>query len=44
MTVAAVRIRTEHLEARAWCVNAGASDLPFPGATFDAVVHTDVLC
>jgi SAM-dependent methyltransferase len=44
LTVAAARIRTEHLEARAWCVNASASDIPFPAATFDAVVHTDVLC
>jgi cyclopropane fatty-acyl-phospholipid synthase-like methyltransferase len=44
LTVAAARIRTEHLDARAWCVNASASDLPFPRAGFDAVVHTDVLC
>ena len=32
------------LEARAWCVNASARDLPFRAAAFDAVVHTDVLC
>ncbi len=44
LTVAAARIRTEHLEARAWCVNASAGHLPFPAGTFDAVVHTDVLC
>ena len=44
LTVAAARIRAEHLEQRAWCVNASARDLPFRAATFDAVVHTDVLC
>src|SRR5215217_3028742 len=44
LTVAADRIRAEHLEQRAWCVNASARDLPFRTATFDAVVHTDVLC
>jgi len=44
LTVAAARIQTEHLEARAWCVNASARDLPFRAASFDAVVHTDVLC
>lgn len=44
LTVARARIATEHLEQRAWCVNASASDLPFRAASFDAVVHTDVLC
>ncbi|MGD9704619.1 MAG: cyclopropane-fatty-acyl-phospholipid synthase family protein [Acidimicrobiia bacterium] len=44
LTVADARIRTEHLEARAWCANASARDVPFPADTFDAVVHTDVLC
>jgi 2-polyprenyl-3-methyl-5-hydroxy-6-metoxy-1,4-benzoquinol methylase len=44
LTVAAARIRTEHLEQRAWCLNASARDLPFRAGTFDAVVHTDVLC
>jgi SAM-dependent methyltransferase len=44
LTVAAARIRAEHLEPRAWCVNASARNLPFRAATFDAVVHTDVLC
>ena len=44
LTVAAARIRTEHLEQRAWCLNANARDLPFRAGTFDAVVHTDVLC
>jgi SAM-dependent methyltransferase len=44
LTVARDRIATEHLEARAWCVSASARELPFRTATFDAVVHTDVLC
>lgn len=44
LTVAAARIRAEHLDERAWCVNASARDLPFRAAVFDAVVHTDVLC
>lgn len=44
LTVAQDRIATEHLEARAWCVNASARDLPFPTEAFDAIVHTDVLC
>ena len=44
LTVANDRIATEHLEARAWCVNASARDLPFPTEAFDAIVHTDVLC
>ena len=34
----------EGLSDRAWPVNASARDLPFPAKTFDAVVHTDVLC
>jgi 16S rRNA G1207 methylase RsmC len=44
LSVAVTRIRTEHLEERAWCVNASARDLPFRGASVDVVVHTDVLC
>jgi 2-polyprenyl-3-methyl-5-hydroxy-6-metoxy-1,4-benzoquinol methylase len=44
LIVAAARARTEGLSARAWCVNASARDNPFRDATFDAVVHTDVLC
>ena len=44
LTVAKDRIATEQLEARAWCVNASARDLPLRTAVFDAVVHTDVLC
>ena len=38
------RSRREGLEDRTWAVNASARDLPFPAETFDAVVHTDVLC
>jgi ubiquinone/menaquinone biosynthesis C-methylase UbiE len=34
----------EGLADRTWPVNASARDLPFPAQTFDAVVHTDVLC
>jgi SAM-dependent methyltransferase len=32
------------LADRTWQVNASARDLPFRVGTFDAVVHTDVLC
>jgi 2-polyprenyl-3-methyl-5-hydroxy-6-metoxy-1,4-benzoquinol methylase len=38
------RARREGLDERAWSVNASARDLPFAVETFDAVVHTDVLC
>ena len=34
----------EGVDDRAWQVNATGRDLPFPAETFDAVVHTDVLC
>jgi hypothetical protein len=44
LAVAAARVRTEHLEERAWLVNASARDLPFRAVHIDAVVHTDVLC
>ncbi len=44
LNVAAARIATDGLDARAWCVNATARHLPLPAATFDAIVHTDVLC
>src|SRR5688572_13009126 len=36
LTVAAARIQTEHLEERAWCVNASARDLPLRAASLDA--------
>ena len=38
------RARLEGLEDRTWALNASARDLPFAPKTFDAVVHTDVLC
>jgi SAM-dependent methyltransferase len=44
LTVARTRSRHEALDDRTWCVNASARDLPFRDGTFDAVVHTDVLC
>ena len=34
----------EGVDDRTWPVNASARDLPFRVGTFDAVVHTDVLC
>jgi SAM-dependent methyltransferase len=44
LSVARERSRQDALGGRAWCVNANARDVPFRAATFDAVVHTDVLC
>jgi ubiquinone/menaquinone biosynthesis C-methylase UbiE len=41
---AAERIGAERLDSRAWCVNASARALPFRARSFDAIVHTDVLC
>lgn len=38
------RGRLEGLGDRTWSINASARDLPFAPKTFDAVVHTDVLC
>ncbi len=38
------RGQREGLGDRTWPVNASARNLPFPAKTFDAVVHTDVLC
>ena len=38
------RGQREGLDDRTWPVNASARDLPFRAETFDAVVHTDVLC
>ena len=38
------RIHHDHLESRAWCVNTSARALPFRAHSFDAIVHTDVLC
>ena len=44
LAIAKRRAGTEQLRGRASFVVAGAGDQPFPPATFDAVVHTDVLC
>lgn len=44
LTAAQTRIRHEALGERASCVAAGARHPPFRAATFDAIVHTDVLC
>ena len=44
LATARERGRREGLGDRTWAVNASARDLPFPRETFDAVVHTDVLC
>ena len=44
LSVAHERSRQDELDDRAWCINANARDLPFRAGTFDAVVHTDVLC
>lgn len=44
LDVASSRSRTEGLSARAWSVQASARDNPFRDATFDAIVHADVLC
>ena len=44
LTTAAARARQEKLSSRAVAVVAGAGALPFPAASFDAIVHTDVLC
>ena len=44
LRVAADRAAAEGLAARAGVVVAAASGLPFRAGTFDAVIHTDVLC
>jgi len=44
LRTAAARARRENLSSRAAAVVAGAGALPFPPASFDAIVHTDVLC
>jgi tRNA1(Val) A37 N6-methylase TrmN6 len=41
---ALTRAEAEGLETRVEVIAAGARDLPFPPAAFDAIVHTDVLC
>ena len=44
LRVAAARAAAEGLAARAAMVVAAASGLPFGAGSFDAIVHTDVLC
>jgi SAM-dependent methyltransferase len=44
LRVAAVRAQAEGLAARASVVVAAASGLPFHPGSFDAIIHTDVLC
>jgi SAM-dependent methyltransferase len=44
LRVAANRATSEDLAARTAVVAAAASALPFHGGSFDAVIHTDVLC
>jgi 2-polyprenyl-3-methyl-5-hydroxy-6-metoxy-1,4-benzoquinol methylase len=44
LRVAADRAAAEGLTARAGMVVAAASGLPFRAGSFDAIVHTDVLC
>jgi predicted O-methyltransferase YrrM len=44
LRVAAARARTDGLADRASMVVAAASGLPFHPGSFDAIIHTDVLC
>ena len=44
LRVAAGRTSSEGLAARAGVVASAASALPFRAGSFDAVIHTDVLC
>jgi ubiquinone/menaquinone biosynthesis C-methylase UbiE len=44
LRVAANRAAREGLAARTGVVAAAASALPFQAGSFDAVIHTDVLC
>lgn len=43
-TQAARRARSERVSERAWVLLSSGDRLPFRPGTFDAVVHTDVLC
>jgi SAM-dependent methyltransferase len=40
----AARARTEQISGRVGSVLASARHLPFTGGSFEAIVHTDVLC
>ena len=44
LRVAVDRAAAEGLAGRAGMVVAAASGLPFRAGSFDAIVHTDVLC
>jgi 2-polyprenyl-3-methyl-5-hydroxy-6-metoxy-1,4-benzoquinol methylase len=44
LRVAAARAQAEGLAARASVLAAAASRLPFRAGSFDAIIHTDVLC
>jgi 2-polyprenyl-3-methyl-5-hydroxy-6-metoxy-1,4-benzoquinol methylase len=44
LRVAAARASAEDLAARTSVLGAAASGLPFQVGSFDAVIHTDVLC
>jgi 2-polyprenyl-3-methyl-5-hydroxy-6-metoxy-1,4-benzoquinol methylase len=44
LRVAATRAQAEGLVARASVLAAAASRLPFRAGSFDAIIHTDVLC
>jgi SAM-dependent methyltransferase len=44
LAIAMASARARGIDALAAAVTASARDLPFPAASFDAVVHTDVLC
>lgn len=44
LRIAAARAVTEGLAGRCAVVAAGGRHLPFAAETFDAIVHTDVLC
>jgi predicted O-methyltransferase YrrM len=44
LQVAAARVQAEGLAARASVTVAAASALPFHPGSFDAIIHTDVLC
>src|SRR5262249_30549620 len=44
LPLAAGRVRAENLAGRAAPVAASARSLPFAPESFDAIVHTDVLC
>jgi hypothetical protein len=44
LALAARRARVEDIDDRVALVAAGGADQPFRRGSFDAIVHTDVLC